>query len=172
MINKRFNRFCSENNIIGMDFHFEGGANMLSFCYLIVVRIIEIINNAANDDGNARKQFFKCIIETAKQDGFTSFDDMTAKYCINIRLFGASGGKPDEDKLYQLFRHIRHSISHFSYKVDISQNKVDFKSVDSRTKNVELDMEMPMYQLLNLTSHFGRWVNNTIHPPEMRSEGR
>lgn len=170
-INKRFNSFCSEKNIIGQDFHFEGGANMLSFCYLIIVRIIEIIAKAAKNDGNTRKQFFKCILETAKRDGFTSFDDITKKHYIDIQTFADGDGKPDEEKLYQLFRHIRHSVSHFSYKIDLLQNKVDFKSVDPHTqkKNVKLDMAMPMYQLLTLTAQFGCWVNNTLHQEHLLS---
>jgi hypothetical protein len=168
-INKRFNSFCSEKNIIGKDFHFEGGANTLSFCYLIIVRIIEIINDAVNDDGDARKQFFKSTLETAKQDGFTSFDDITAKHDIDIKTFADGGGKPDEEKLYQLFRHIRHSVSHCYYKIDLLQNKVDFKSVDPRTKIVKLDMAMPMYQLLTLTAQFGCWVNNTLHQEHLLS---
>lgn len=169
-INKRLNSFCSEKNIIGKDFHFEGGANMLSFCYLIIVRIIEIINIATKSDVNARNQFFKCTLETAnKLDGFTSFDDITAKNCIDIQTFADGAGKPDEEKLYQLFRHIRHSVSHFSYTIDFSQDRVDFKSVDPATKIIKLDMAMPMYQVINLTALFGSWVNNTLHQEHLLS---
>lgn len=160
-INERLNSFCTENKIIWNNFRFEGGENSLSFCYLIIVRIIEIVNIAVGSDGGARKQFFKDILATAKQSGFISFDDITTKYCFDIRTF-AYNKKPDEEKLYQLFRHIRHSISHYSYEID-SSDKVSFKSIDPKSKTTELDMTVPMFQVLNLTAEFGKWVNNTLH---------
>ena len=162
-INIRYDTFCSENKIIGNNLHFEGGANMLSFCYLIIVRIIEIVTKATGNNGDARLHFFEWVTETAKKDGFMSFDDITNRYDIDIQAFTYSDEKSDGKKLYQLFRHLRHSVSHFSYEIDLSNDKVSFKSVDPRTKNVELDMSMPMYQVLNLTAQFGRWVNNTLH---------
>jgi hypothetical protein len=160
-INQRYNTFCSDYNIIGKDFHFEGGANILSFCYLIIVRIIEIIDKASKSDGNAKKQFFKWTLETAKQDGITSFDDIVRKYNIDLQIFSYDM-KPDEEKFYQLFRHLRHSVSHFSYEID-SLNNANFKSMDPKTKQMNLDMSMPMYQVINLTVQFGCWVNNTLH---------
>ena len=168
-VNKRLNAFCSDNGIVGSNFHFEGGANALSFCYLIIVRTIEILNAAVGGDGNARKQFFKWTIETAsKQDGLTSFDDITSKFDIDVQVF-AYRDRCDEEKLYQLFRHIRHSISHFSYTIDPSRTEAKFKSADPRTKAVELDIAIPMHQVLNLTVAFGSWVNNTLHREDLLS---
>jgi hypothetical protein len=168
-INDRYNAFCVQNKIVGVNFHFEGGATMLSFCYLIIVRIIEIVNKAAGSDGHAKLQFFEWVFETAKRDGIMSFDDVTAKYNIHIHAFSCKNERSDGDKLYQMFRHLRHSVSHYSYEIDLSGNNAKIKSINPQTKNVELDMSVPMFQLLNLTSQFGRWVNNTLHERSLLS---
>ena len=167
-VNHRYNDFCKSNNIPGKDFRFEGGSNMLSFCYLIIVRIIELLNTFANDY-DKKIELFECVIETAKQNGVTSFDDLISKYEIKIHTFSHVNNESDGKKLYQFFRHIRHSISHYSYLVDISQNSVEFKSMNIKAEKTELKVSMSMHQLINLTSQFGRWVNNTLHYKKLLS---
>ena len=71
---------------------------MLSFCYLIIVRIIEIVTKATGNNGDARLHFFEWVTETAKKDGFMSFDDITNRYDIDIQAFTYSDEKSDEKK--------------------------------------------------------------------------
>lgn len=142
---------------------------MLSFCYLIIVRIIEIINKSAGSDGHAKQQFFEWFLQTAQLDGIASFDDLIDKYEINLGSFYYSNEKSDGKKLGQLFRHLRHSISHYSYEINLSNDEVKFTSIDPKSNNVQLDMSAPMFQVLNLTGDFGRWVNNTLHQKNLFS---
>lgn len=170
LINNRLNIFCEKYNVPRNNpIYFERGANMLSFCYLIIVRIIEIINKSFKNDSKTRSQFFQYIVETASQHGIKSFVYFSQFFDIQFNTFAYDDNKfKDEEKLYQLFRHMRHSVSHFSYEID-QQDKVHFKSVDPKKHSVELDMEIPMHQLINLTIQFGVWVNNTIDRKKLLS---
>ncbi len=161
-VNEKFNKYCNQNKIIGEGFNLLGGDNLLFFGYLVIVRTFEIIAFHIGGNIKQRNQFYEWIIEKAKEEGFTSFDDIIRKFNITIKTF-AYGGKSDEEKLYQLFRHIRHSLSHFSYETNTSTNEIDLKSVDLKSQNVKLEMIIPMHNMLGLTAYFGRWVNNTLH---------
>jgi len=158
-VNERLNDFCRANEIVGENFRFEGGANALSFCYLIIVRIHELVDKAAESDGNAKHALFRLALEQSK---CKSFDDLKNKYKMTINTF-PNNKQTDDAKLYRLFKHLRHSVSHFNYEIIVADHSIHFKSVDPKNKNVELDMSMPMAQLINLTADFGTWVNNTLH---------
>jgi hypothetical protein len=167
-VNRRYNDFCKSNNIPGNDFQFEGGSNTLSFCYLIIVRIIELTNIFVTDH-EKKIEFFGWVVETAKQNGVISFDDLMSKYEIDIHTFTHINKEADGEKLYQFFRHLRHSISHYSYSVNVNKNSVNFKSINTKKNETELEASMPMHQLINLTSQFGLWVNNTLHDRKLLS---
>lgn len=161
-INARFNAFCRDNCIVGSTFQFEGGANVTSVCYLIIVRIIELVNKSAGTDELAKCQFYEWVFETSKLSGVMSFIDLTKKYDIQIKTFSNANDISDGRRLHQLVRHIRHAVSHFSYQIR-HDDRMRFESIDPKTRKVKLDMTMPIFQLFNFTSDFGQWVNNTIH---------
>ena len=124
IINSKLNSYCEKYNVPRNNpIYFERGANMLSFCYLIIVRIIEIINKSFKNNSKTRNEFFQYVVETANQHGFGSFVHFSKKYDIQFNTFAYVGNNfRDEQKLYQLFRHIRHSVSHFSYEIDQKDN--------------------------------------------------
>jgi hypothetical protein len=156
-INERFNIFCKKLGIKGKKYLLvEGGDNLLAFCYLIIVRIIEIIDKAVGKD---TAQICQWIMEEAKEDrGLNSFDAIRDYYECQITF--VYEGKPDE--IYQFFRNIRHAISHFRYKIDYTESRVSLESIEPRSKKPELIMEIPMNQMLNLTAYFGTWVNTVF----------
>lgn len=166
LVNSRFNDFCAKNRIVGENFRFEGGTNAVSFCYLIIVRIHELVNTATGSDGAAKHELYRLAFT---RSGLNSFDELTDKYEMQLASF-SNDQIPDANKLYRLFKHLRHSVSHFKYKVVYEDNSVHFRSIDPKSKRIELDMSMPMAQLLNLTADFGSWVNNTLHEEGLLTE--
>jgi hypothetical protein len=164
LVNIRLNDFCLAKAIPMNDrIPFEGGSNMISFCYLIIVRIIEIINKATKNNEENKKKLIESIFETANSHEIQIFDDIVRKYELKIKTFSHAGSKhSDATKFYQLMRHIRHSVSHFSYEIN-SDSKVHLLSKEPGAQSVKLDMEIPMYQLINITIHFGVIVNNSLH---------
>jgi len=159
-LNKYINKFRLEYNINGGDFNIIGGANLLVFVYLVIVRIYEYMNKATNGYKEGKIDIFKDIMEYSKEMGYNSFDDIIEKFNVELTTFAYSD-KNNHEKLYYFFEHIRHSISHFSYHVDVEQEKVKLISKDPKSSKPKLDMEIPMLRLLELTANFGMWINNT-----------
>lgn len=164
IVNKRLNDFCLAKAIpMNGRIPFEGGSNMISFCYLIIVRIIEIINKATKDNENNKKQLIELIFKTANSHGIQTFDNIVSNYGLEIKTFSHIGNNhSDATKFYQLMRHIRHSVSHFSYEIN-NESKVHLISKDPKSQSVNLDIEIPMHHLINITTHFGVIVNNSLH---------
>ncbi|MBL0010165.1 MAG: hypothetical protein IPP22_02435 [Nitrosomonas sp.] len=160
-VNRRFATYCTQNGLIGNNHRFEGGTNTVAFCYLIIVRVIEILKVSGSDDKGAREELFRSVLKQIDSDGYSSFDQLVQRHQVVLHTFSFCN-EPDEVKLYELFRHVRHSISHMAYEIDL-RGSLRLKSLNPRTRALMLDMEMEVAQLINLSARFGGWVNNALH---------
>lgn len=160
-VNRRFATFCTQNGFTANNPRFEGGTNTVAFCYLIIVRVIEILKVSGGDDIGARDELFRSVLKQIDSDGYSSFDQLIQSHRVVLHTFSFRN-KPDEVKLYELFCHIRHSISHMAYEI-YPNDSLRLKSLCPGTKVLKLDMEIEVAQLINLSARFGGWVNNALH---------
>jgi hypothetical protein len=128
----------------------------LTLAFMQLVRTKEFIENELTKKDSDQVFDFS----TWSKINVTSFDDLKAKFDINLKSLITEESKPsDKTKLECLFHRLRNSISHFNY-IDEGEELKFFNK--NKKGNYILDCQISRKDFLNLSIDFGKLTNDFI----------
>jgi hypothetical protein len=132
---------------------FDCPPNIIAFSYLLLVRIIELINIYFKND-NLKTFCNEYWDAFRKNKSFQDFNDLLKSYGIEIidnLIPNNIQSAENYMKWYYFSKNIRNSISHWRYKIEENTNIFTFKDRPSQNAKDNFCIKIQQFQLLNFT---------------------
>jgi hypothetical protein len=163
-LDKQFTDFVASHlGIHEKGLRFFGGNTLVSFAYLILVRMNEVLKSELSPE-DVKQVFSDLDWKIIEVDGFS---ELQTKYKINMVTLvevSAKGKKyytNDMEKLRHFIRKLRNSVSHNNYDHP-DEHSIRLFDIEPHSKTMEMDVVMPYADFLNFCADIGIIVHETV----------
>jgi hypothetical protein len=139
-----------------------GRSNIFSFAYLIIVRLLEVVDAGCYSRTDRDTFLREVIAEWNRSLSVDNFESLKSAYEIRISEFKKLvPGDSEETAVYKFLESIRSAISHFRYA--FKGIDVEFRDQVTHHDEMNFTLSMPLVKFFSFTADFAACMNNCLH---------